>query len=124
MANNVTTLSFLPPTNGRQDLAVVTGTGQSLPAAMSRQPATGTSKKDDPQADLQAARDRMQQYFQQVIAQHDQEAQIHVDRATGLTIVQIYNRSSGELVRQIPTEEVVRIAQFLKQSPLLVDTKA
>lgn len=124
MANDVTTLSALPLAKGRQDFAVSTGSSQPLAAAPSQQVANGRSRKEDPQADLQAARDRIQQYFQKVIAQQDQEAQIRVDRATGLTIVQIYNRGSGELVRQIPSEEVVRIAQFLKQSPLLVDTKA
>ena len=39
----------------------------------------------------------------------------NVDRQTGLTIVRVINRATGELVRQIPTEEIVHIAQLLKQ---------
>ncbi|MGB8693960.1 MAG: flagellar protein FlaG [Steroidobacteraceae bacterium] len=44
------------------------------------------------------------------------------DRQTGMTIVRVINKATGELVRQIPTEEVVRIAQLLRQeehSPVL-----
>jgi len=37
------------------------------------------------------------------------------DKQTGLTIVKVYNKATGELVRQIPTEEVVRIAQLMSQ---------
>ena len=38
-----------------------------------------------------------------------------VDRQTGIMIVRVINRATGELVRQIPTEEVVHIAQLLQQ---------
>jgi flagellar protein FlaG len=38
-----------------------------------------------------------------------------VDNQTGITIVKVINRATGELVRQIPTEEVVRVAQLLQQ---------
>jgi uncharacterized FlaG/YvyC family protein len=32
-----------------------------------------------------------------------------------MTIVKVFNSQTGELVRQIPTEEVVRIAQLMRQ---------
>jgi flagellar protein FlaG len=38
-----------------------------------------------------------------------------VDNQTGITIVRVINKATGELVRQIPTEEVVRVAQLLQQ---------
>jgi len=38
-----------------------------------------------------------------------------VDNQTGITIVKVINKATGELVRQIPTEEVVRVAQLLQQ---------
>jgi flagellar protein FlaG len=48
------------------------------------------------------------------------------DRQTGMTIVRVINKATGELVRQIPTEEVVRIAQLLRQEehPLVLDVRA
>ncbi len=39
----------------------------------------------------------------------------NVDRQTGMTIVRVINRATGELVRQIPTEEIVHVAQLLQQ---------
>lgn len=49
-----------------------------------------------------------------------------VDGETGMTIVKVINRSTGELVRQIPSEEIVHIAQLLQKDehhPVL-DVKA
>lgn len=37
-----------------------------------------------------------------------------VDDETKQTIVRIYNSSSGELVRQVPTEDMVRLARALR----------
>ena len=47
------------------------------------------------------------------------------DRQTGMTIVRVINKATGELVRQIPTEEVVRIAQLLRQEehPPVLDVR-
>jgi flagellar protein FlaG len=78
----------------------------------------------DSAAELADAQKRVQQHVQHFIAEHDQEARFSVDHATGMTIVQIVKRSSGELVRQIPTEEVVRIAQFLDAQSAFVNVKA
>lgn len=38
-----------------------------------------------------------------------------LDKQTGLTIVKVFNRATGELVRQIPSEEIVHLAQLLQQ---------
>jgi flagellar protein FlaG len=49
------------------------------------------------------------------------------DKQIGMTIVKVYNNATGELVRQIPTEEVVRIAQLMRQEeahPQVLDVTA
>lgn len=49
------------------------------------------------------------------------------DKPTGMTIVKVYNSDTGQLVRQIPTEEVVRIAQLMRQEeahPQVLDVTA
>lgn len=38
-----------------------------------------------------------------------------VDRQTGMTIVRAISKATGELVRQIPSKEVVHIAELLSQ---------
>jgi flagellar protein FlaG len=44
---------------------------------------------------------------------HNQSVRFQVDDASGLTIVNIYNEATGEVVQQIPNEVAVRIAQYL-----------
>lgn len=44
----------------------------------------------------------------------DRGVQFQVDAATGRTVVRVVNMATGEVVRQIPDEVVMRIAQFLK----------
>jgi flagellar protein FlaG len=44
---------------------------------------------------------------------HTQSVRFQVDSETGMTIVNVYNEATGELVQQIPNEVVVRIAQYI-----------
>jgi flagellar protein FlaG len=51
--------------------------------------------------------------------------QFSVDRATGRTIVSIIDAETKEIVRQIPTEEVMKLARTLdRMQGLLVNGKA
>lgn len=65
----------------------------------------------DPEEQARAAAQQLQEFLQQ--AGHDMK--FNVDKSTGMTIVRIYNSATGELVRQIPSEEVVRIAALLRE---------
>jgi uncharacterized FlaG/YvyC family protein len=48
------------------------------------------------------------------LRQHQNSVRFQVDPQSGMTIVNIYNEASGEIVQQIPNEVVVRIAQYLR----------
>ena len=51
--------------------------------------------------------------------------QFEVDEDTDKLIVKVVDRASGEVIRQIPNEEVVRIAKVLGKAPgLLVSQSA
>ena len=65
----------------------------------------------DPAVQARAAARQLQEFLQQ--AGHSMK--FTVDQATGMTIVRIYNSASGELVRQVPSEEIVRIAALLRE---------
>jgi len=41
--------------------------------------------------------------------------QFSVDSSTGSTVVRVVDSSTGDLVRQIPSEEVIRIAESIDQ---------
>jgi flagellar protein FlaG len=102
--------------------------GQSLPVAPAPVPGPGPAPAAgdgaDASAALTAAQQRLQAHVEAFIARNDQEAHFMFDQSTGMTIVRIVNRASGELVRQIPTEEVVRIAQYLDARNVFLDVKA
>jgi flagellar protein FlaG len=44
---------------------------------------------------------------------HNQSVRFQVDQVTGLTIVHVVDATTGKVVRQIPSEVVVRVAQYL-----------
>jgi flagellar protein FlaG len=44
---------------------------------------------------------------------HNQSVRFQVDKSSGLTIVHVVDATTGEVVRQIPSEVVVRVAQYL-----------
>ncbi len=45
------------------------------------------------------------------------EVQFSIDTASGRTVVSIRDTNTGEVVRQIPSEEVLRLAQSLGSQP-------
>ena len=53
------------------------------------------------------------------------ELQFSVDEDTGRFIVTVFNTDTDEIVRQIPSEEVLAISSFLKNNGgLIIDTQA
>ena len=53
---------------------------------------------------------------QSAVAGDGNELRLALDRETKRPVVRIVNRETGELIRQFPTEEVIRLAQSLKES--------
>jgi len=64
-----------------------------------------------------SASDVLQRAAQQVVAAMPgaNSFSFDFDKQSGMTIVRVFNSQTGQLVRQIPTEEVVRIAQLMRQ---------
>jgi len=71
--------------------------GQSAPAARPAPP---------PPARVEQAIQQIQSY----LADTQRELQMQVDRSTGRTIVRVVNPETQELIRQIPSEEVLKLA--------------
>lgn len=42
------------------------------------------------------------------------QLQFHVDEATGRVVAEVVDRETGEIVRQVPPEHVLRIAMYLE----------
>jgi flagellar protein FlaG len=71
--------------------------------------------------DLHVAADLIDQYLRQ----SGRELSISVDKVTGSLVVAVRDPATGQLIRQIPSEEALRIAQNLEVAgPALIDELA
>lgn len=65
-----------------------------------------------PNTDIGAAVESINRYLRQ----EARDVQFSVDRSTGKTVVRVVNAGSGEIIRQIPTEEALEIARAINLS--------
>jgi flagellar protein FlaG len=104
MSNEINTIGN-PGTNAAPFGAAA---GQATPA-----PLPGSRPEPRP-----AAPDILQSAAQRVVAAMGNGGvsfDFTIDKQSGMTIVRIFNKATGELVRQIPSEEAVHVAQLLRQ---------
>jgi len=103
MSSDIGTIS----NTGTNPVAPGAGAAQSVPA-----PLPGARPDPPP-----AAPDVLQRAAQRVVAAMEDGGvsfDFTIDKQSGLTIVRIFNKATGELVRQIPSEEAVHVAQLLR----------
>ncbi|NND54288.1 MAG: flagellar protein FlaG [Gammaproteobacteria bacterium] len=75
---------------------------------------------DIPEIDIEQAVAQIQEF----IVQSERDLDFRVDDATGRTVISVYG-GSGELIRQYPSEEILKIAANLQQQGLqLIDQSA
>jgi len=73
-----------------------------------------------PEIDIEQAVAQIQEF----IVQSERDLDFRVDDATGRTVVSVYG-GSGELIRQYPSEEILKIAATLQEQGLqLIDQSA
>jgi uncharacterized FlaG/YvyC family protein len=78
---------------------------QKAPAQPAPQPFPAQPNTRQIQADLDKVNARL--------ASSNRVMQMQVDRATGLTIVQVKNSQTGEVLQQFPSSDSVHLAQML-----------
>lgn len=131
---SITSISSLPPDPRSQSLAAPPGKADSaLPAA---QDATATPALQAspaitaPQTESQTGSpiEQVQQALDEVrkaITPVAQDLLFSIDEDTGKTIVRVVDASTDEVIRQIPSEEIISIAKALdKLQGLLIQQKA
>ena len=111
-------VSGLPSSNRQTPAAATVNTGKELPPAE------------------QQSQEVSAEQLQQVVAQLNDHVQMiqrdlhfSVDDASGRTVIRVVNSETEELVRQIPSEEVLQISRSLKEqveniTGLIVQTSA
>lgn len=55
--------------------------------------------------------------------QDSQRVVLDYDKASNQSIVKVIDKTSGEVIRQFPPEEIVRMAEMMDQTSLLLDKK-
>ena len=65
--------------------------------------------------DIQRAVDSMKKKLEKLKEIIRGEAEFEIDRKTGMVIVKIKDRNTGEIIRQIPPEVVVKIAKVIEE---------
>jgi len=94
------------------------------PAASPRQELPGTGQAVPPAAsstEVKQAITRLNNFVQS----QQRDLRFRVDEATDRLVVTVVNAESGEVIRQIPTEEVMAVARSLEMAQgLLVNERA
>lgn len=56
------------------------------------------------------------QQIQKFLAESQRSLEFHVDETSGLSVVMVRDANTGDVIRQIPNEETVKLAQILKDT--------
>jgi flagellar protein FlaG len=100
---------------------------QAAPQQSTAVPTPAVAKKPTPQQQPQPAQVQkaIEAFKQQIDSKTPNSLAFSVDSANGKTIVRITDSETGEMIRQIPSEEMVAIAQSLdKLQGMLLQGKA
>ena len=93
--------------NNSQKRQEVAASGNELPVKEVEQKETEVSAEK-----LQEVVEQLNSHAQAV----NRDLHFSVDDASGRTVIRVVNSETAELVRQIPTEEVLRLSQTLRES--------
>jgi flagellar protein FlaG len=88
----------------------VAQTGQDLPA----------KREPSPPQDITAAVRRLNE----LMAERGRNLSFHVDEASGRTVITVLDAATAEIVRQIPSDEVLALSRALELEYGLLDARA
>jgi hypothetical protein len=102
----------------RETVDVMSASGKPLPRGGT--PAPQPPPAEAPKIDLSRAIANINNFLQE----NQRGLRFQVDKASGRTIITVINPVNGEIVRQIPPQELLDIARDLKASGILVNSRA
>ena len=107
MDSSVNIRGAAAPATGRPDRQA---TGKALPASGQKLPPAPAAEPT--KAQVEQAVQQLQSYLND----SQRQLQFQVDSASGRTIVRVVNPDTGELIRQIPSEEMLTLARAIGTS--------
>lgn len=97
---------------GRTGTAEPASTVRAVPPPLAAEAFASSGKEGEKQRDeVSDAVRNFNEFFQMV----RRTVQFSVDEELGRTIVQVKDPETGELIRQIPSEEILRLAKYLDE---------
>jgi flagellar protein FlaG len=82
------------------------------PAAQRPAPPEPAAAAAPSRAELRATVDNLNRYLKSV----DQGVQFEIDEGTGRTVVRVVDRTTAEVIRQMPSDEMLAIARSLARA--------
>ena len=130
----IETTGVVPLVPPRQPTDAVSEVAQAVdPAVVSRAVEVAASARPEVKIDQfsQPSREVMQRAADQIrgyLSDAGRDLNVFVDESAGYYVTTVVNPNSGEVVRQIPAEETLRIARNVQEMPglqgLFVDRRA
>ena len=102
------------------------GTGGVHPAASAAQaPPPNPARETAPPPEKTAnGDDEIRKMLELAVRKQDsQRVVLDYDKASRQTVVKVIDKASGEVINQFPPEEIVRMAEMMDQTSLLLDEK-
>ena len=100
--------------------------GAGVPAAVNAQPAAAQAaapvqapakaKAPPPSVDIEAVAKQLESFLKRV----SRELEFHVDGSSGRVVCSVRDSQTGDLIRQIPNEEVLRLAELAHDETIVL----
>lgn len=113
-SHNIESSQALPPQQGVAQVTPIRPAQTASSSQTVQQPTSSVLKED-----MQAAVAQMKD-FAQVMSR---QLQFDVDEDSGRTVVRVLDKDSGDVIRQIPSEEVLALASQMKEMMEAESTK-
>lgn len=103
--------------------AANTGPAAAPTAAAARRASAQTLKPQAPASKAQVSTPDIQQVVKRIdsyLKSVSRSLEFRVDAASGRTVVSVRDSQTGDLIRQIPGEEVLRLAELAEQQTIVL----
>ena len=120
LSDKVSVVRYVPPTadgvvaassrNAAQTQKAYRASGAPVAReAVTRQANASVAEKDKLPENVKVATDQVRHYIQQFASELD----FSIDEDTEKLVVKLMDKSTGEMLRQVPTEEILHVAKML-----------
>jgi len=120
MVGNVTSVTAAPAGTSAPSVPRNQAAAPAAPAGKATPPSGETLPVAMPAViDVEKAAERVNE----IMSGRQRSLRFRVDEGSGRTIITVINEKTGEMIRQIPSEELLAIAQHLERTGSLIDVR-